>query len=280
MDDLTEQFEELSQIARRVAENPPPPAEGLPGEERPSSRGHFLEIRQPVEAYARDFRTLRERGPAILELGRGHWTADQPLDRQLLSLCSALDGAPLFFDIETCGFSGSSLFLIGSIEKDEQGSWVLIQRFARGYHEEAAIVASFAESLKDETVLVSFNGKSFDWPFVQDRIVRHRLPVAGTVPHHDLLHLSRRRWPTQFPNHKLQTLETYLCGRRRVHDLGGRDVAVAYHEFVRSGLVRDVRRILQHNALDVLTLVQLAYVLVDPTDPIRPQQAPQSLWQL
>ena len=64
-------------------------------------------------------------------------------------------------------------------------------------------------------VLVTFNGKSFDWPQVCDRTTRYAA-AAGTLPelaHFDLLHHSRRKYGNRFGDCRLQTLEQYVCGR-------------------------------------------------------------------
>ena len=85
-------------------------------------------------------------------------------------------------------------------------------------------------------------------------------------PHHiDLLHHSRRVWRQQLPNCRLQTLERYICGRHRVGDLPGSEIPEAYHDYVRTGGLRQVRAILHHNALDLVTLLQLALAIFKPT---------------
>ena len=75
--------------------------------------------------------------------------------------------------------------------------------------------------------------------------------------HCDLLHHARRRWKGLLPNCKLQTLERYVCRRYRTSDLAGALVPAAYHDFVRTGETRHLDEILHHNALDLVTLVQL-----------------------
>jgi uncharacterized protein YprB with RNaseH-like and TPR domain len=76
--------------------------------------------------------------------------------------------------------------------------------------------------------------------------------------HCDLLHHARRRWRERLPNCKLQTLEQAICGRRRRGDIPGRAIPLAYHEFVRTGDAWQMRNVLHHNALDLVTLLQLS----------------------
>ena len=114
--------------------------------------------------------------------------------------------------------------------------------------------------------MVTFNGKSFDWPQVTDRSTLYHLgqePAARhELIHVDLLHHARRRWRRELPNCKLQTLERYICGRRRSGDIPGRDIPRAYHNYVRTGDATEMRSILHHNALDLITLLQLALKLL------------------
>ncbi|QDU63534.1 DNA polymerase family B, exonuclease domain [Planctomycetes bacterium Pan216] len=220
-------------------------AETLVGEEATIDGSSYWLIEEPLHAYWSDCdRRLRPHG--AIESG----------DRDLETLIGRFPENTLFVDIETCGFSGSPLFLIGVAHPSERGM-VLRQLLARTYAEEGAVLREFARMIESHPLLVTFNGKSFDWPFLRDRMSRHRLRHPPELEHVDLLHLGRRFWKGRFPNYRLQTLELYVCGRRRVGDIGGREVAQAYHDYVRTGRRREMKLILKHNALDVVTMVQL-----------------------
>ena len=187
---------------------------------------------------------------------------------ELESLLRWFPRSTAFLDLETCGFAGSMVFLIGVIHHDHE-QLVLTQLLARHYGEEKSILHGLCDILADQRVLVTFNGKSFDWPMVVDRLTLHRIEdrvieLSTAWVHCDLLHHARRRWRRKLPDCKLQTLERYLCGRRRVDDIAGREIPEAYHDFVRSGDAWLVRRVLHHNALDLVTLIQLARGLVVP----------------
>jgi len=189
-------------------------------------------------------------------------TAPEP-HAELAALAACLPAGAVFLDLETCGLGSSTIFLAGVIYH-VGGGYRLSQLLARHYGEEAALLWRLAQLVEDKQVLVTFNGKSFDWPCVLDRTVCHRLPPPGQdMTHCDLLHHARRRYKHELPNCKLQTLEWYLCGRRRVDDIPGSEIPAAYHEFVRTGAEDEMQSILHHNALDLLTLLELAERLLE-----------------
>ncbi len=238
-------------------------AEQIAGIECESGSGTFF----------RTIRAVRDLCPALPEqqhLGPGPDAGDGLLHPELARLAQTLPQGAMFLDLETCGFAGSAVFLIGLIytadaSSPHAGHWVLDQLLARHYGEERAIFETLWSLVPQHQVLVTFNGKSFDWPTVRDRSNLHRLATSGSQGepvfpqmHCDLLHHARRKWKGCFPNCKLQTLERNLCRRWRRGDIPGHLIPDAYHYFVRSGDARQLRSILHHNALDLLTLLELA----------------------
>lgn len=206
------------------------------------------------------------------------------LHPELAAVAEYFPAATMFLDLETCGFAGAPVFLAGVVWRD--GEEIIVdQLFARDYTEERALLETLGEIAARQCVLATFNGKSFDWPMVCDRSIRHRLNprpatplrrpravAAETLVHCDLLHHARRRWKRVLPNCKLQTLERLVCRRTRHDDLGGAEVPTAYHQFVRTGDSSPIERILLHNALDLATLVEVTLRLLQPVADCPPQR--------
>ena len=254
---------------------------------------HWL-IQQPL-------RQLWPKGPELIaKTLRDETPSIQGDNEELDRLQHAFPHQSVFLDLETCGFAGSMVFLAG-IMHQQDGGLILSQLWARDYSEEKALLHSLWTLVGRGRLLVTFNGKSFDWPQVQDRSTLHHLgqriddlpspPADDTYPaeqfepallsaesyrpeiaHFDLLHHARRRWKSQLPNCKLQTLERYICGRKRVGDIPGRDIPLAYHDYVRTGCDHQTKSILHHNALDLVTLLQLSLTFVGYQE-VRPTQS-------
>ncbi len=198
-------------------------------------------------------------GASWIESG-GCARLDHPIDPQLTSF---LEGDELFFDVETLGFHGRQLFLVGVVVW-AGSAWTTRQLLARDYAEEEAVVADFAELASASPMWISFNGKSFDAPFLRSRAAFYRRKLPEPEVHLDLLHGARRVYRKLLPDCRLQTLEARIFGRYRVRDLPGREVPHAYHEYVRTGRADDLIRILRHNRDDLQSLIRLHQHLLEP----------------
>jgi uncharacterized protein len=163
----------------------------------------------------------------------------------------------VFMDIETTGLSNLPLFLIG-VMVWEDGAFHVLQYLARSYAEETAVIGTFVDRAASCRVIVTFNGKSFDVPYIRTRAIGSGTPFDVPQYHVDLLHISRKVWRSSLPNCKLQTLESIVCGHGpRIGDIPGAEIGDAYHAFVRSGDAWQIVEVLKHNMLDLITLAQI-----------------------
>jgi uncharacterized protein YprB with RNaseH-like and TPR domain len=181
------------------------------------------------------------------------------MNSEFAALVAALPHRAVVLDLETCGLAGSALFLIGLLRQIEETATVELL-LARNFAEEAAVLETLWRTMAEQEVLVTFNGKSFDWPMVVDRTTRHRLKTDGSGPiHHlDILHHARRQWRNRLPDCRLQTLERHVCRRQRGTDIPGNEIPAVYADYARTGFERDMDLVLYHNALDLVTLLDLA----------------------
>ena len=103
----------------------------------------------------------------------------------------------LFLDTETTGLAGGSgtyAFLVG-IAWWEGGGLEIEQFFMREYSEERSLLFALRERIAEHPVLVTFNGKSFDWPLLETRYrMSRKISVPTPRAHLDFLHPARSLW--------------------------------------------------------------------------------------
>ncbi|NOZ61588.1 MAG: tetratricopeptide repeat protein [Calditrichaeota bacterium] len=166
----------------------------------------------------------------------------------------------LFFDTETTGLSGGSgtyIFLAGfGYFADNQ--FHVKQFFLRHPGEENAMLHVIAELISEKDSLVSFNGKSFDWPLLKGRMIFHRIwrDIAEPV-HLDLLHAARRVWKNSLPDCSLSSLEKSVLNVSRDGDVPSWEIPERYFRYLRSGDPTPLLPVFYHNKIDILSLVSL-----------------------
>ncbi len=162
-----------------------------------------------------------------------------------------------FLDIETTGLSPTTyLFLIG-LMYSAGGQFVVEQVFARNYAEEAPVLKYVRERLSRFESLVTYNGASFDVPFIETRLAALRGLPLQPIASVDLLYTARKLYRGVLPNCRLGTVERHIRGIDRTGDIPGAHIPGAYHEYVRTGDARAMKNVLYHNRMDLFTMAML-----------------------
>lgn len=209
----------------------------------------------------------KERMGLCRSVGQVDINLAQLADTDLLSLL-ALDPTlatcdiekALFIDTETTGLggAGSLAFLVGLAYMEPDGRWVMEQLLLHHPSQEGALLGRVAELVAQSSMLVSFNGRSFDWPLLQARRVMNQLQGQVAPPHLDLLHVARRIHKRRLGRCRLIDLESEVLGfERGQDDIAGADIAPRYHHFLRTGDESALSAVVDHNAWDVLSMVAL-----------------------
>ncbi len=140
----------------------------------------------------------------------------------------------LFLDTETTGLSGGAgtvAFLVGLAWWDGH-SLVLEQLLVRALGEEAPMLERLHARIAAATMLVTFNGKTFDMPLLRTRFVMARVTAPAEPPHLDLLHVARRihgkRLRAVSEGCRLVVLERDVLGFERADDVESGDVSACY----------------------------------------------------
>lgn len=165
----------------------------------------------------------------------------------------------VFFDTETTGLKGTGtyIFLIGQLVWKENHFEMIQHVLADPSHEVALLYESGL--WKPGHTIVSYNGKSFDWPQLQTRWVLNReyLPKLVEPNHIDLLHGARRIWRNELDQFKLIKIEEEKLGFKRIGDIPGYLAPIIYLDAVKSGIPSTLLKVLHHNEWDILSLLTL-----------------------
>src|SRR6266567_4587895 len=171
-----------------------------------------------------------EPSPVALELLSR--TRDEALSRKTRAALS--DPAKwLFLDTETTGLAGGTgtyAFLIGLAWWDAGGLQVE-QFFMRDFAEEHSLLHELAARVADRPVLVTFNGKSFDWPLLENRFTMTRSIAAPRLAAH--------------------------LGWHRDDDVASALIPQFYFDYLRGGPVEPLAAVVRHNQMDLRGLAAL-----------------------
>lgn len=182
----------------------------------------------------------------------------------------------LYLDTETSGLAGGTgtvPFLIGMAWHDGD-SLVVHQLLLRRPGEEAPMLEELAARIASGSYIVTYNGKSFDWPLLRNRFVMNRLNAPLPPPHVDLLHCARRVLRGLLPSMTLTAVERAWLRIERKDDISGCDIPERYFAYLRNGDGRLLIPIVEHNAADLTALPTLLGRLVYGYGTPSPKQTP------
>lgn len=169
----------------------------------------------------------------------------------------------VFIDIETLGLFSRPIILFG-VGVVEGNRLIVNQYLLRDVSEEPAALNATIEHLShDNPALVTFNGKSFDLPYIADRLAYYGMDSPDRIPHFDVLHFSRRRWKHLLPSLRLTALEREILSIGRKDDIPGQMVPEFYETYLRTGNIGPLVPIVEHNRQDVHSLALLFFHLLE-----------------
>jgi len=182
----------------------------------------------------------------------------------------------LILDTETTGLAGGAgtvPFLIG-LGLFDGGVLKLEQLFLRNLGAEAPLLHRLGDRLARASVLVTYNGKAFDWPLLRARFILNRVPLPASPPHLDLLHCARRVLKPRLPSVRLVEVEAALLDLRREDDLDGAEIPGRYLRYLRGEDPRTLLPVLTHNENDVIALAAVLWRLCTHLARVRPEDDP------
>ena len=144
----------------------------------------------------------------------------------------------LFFDIETTGFAAKNtrLYMIGVLYVcPNTNTFNTIQWFLDDYNDEEQLISSFFEFTKNYNVLMHFNGKGFDIPYLEAKAESYNIQFNfDSFEHIDLYKIaSKLKHFLKTENTKLKTLEQFF-GLQRDDEFSGKDLISIYDEYMKN----------------------------------------------
>ncbi|WP_130807298.1 ribonuclease H-like domain-containing protein [Senegalia massiliensis] len=164
-----------------------------------------------------------------------------------------------FFDIETTGFNRykNKVMLIGILYPTYKGSKI-IQFFSENPYEEKEMLIKFIAFISKFKYLISFNGDTFDIPFLNSRIKTNSIDYNINKNNNiDLLKIARKNKNIlELENCKLKTIENKL-GIERNDMISGKDSIDLYYDYMKNKDEKIKNIILGHNHDDIYYLPKI-----------------------
>lgn len=167
-----------------------------------------------------------------------------------------------FMDIETLGLSNVPVILIG-IAEFKGNKIISSQYLLRDKSEEPAILEGYLSHLDENSVHISYNGLSFDFPFIKNRCNYYGINSNLDNPHFDLIYFTRNLWKDKLPNCKLKTIEKYIFNIERENDVPGEYIPSYYETYLDESNIGPLIPIIEHNKQDIVSLASFLMKLYD-----------------
>ena len=169
-------------------------------------------------------------------------------------------GNVAYMDTETTGLSGGSgtYVFAAAVARPIDCGLRVAQVFLPQPGMEPAFLHALREELAAADTIATFNGASFDLPVLRTRWVMARMPgELSDAAHVDLLTLVRALYRHRLDSCTLRMVEERVLGYERDDPLPSALVPDAYFDYLRAGSRDFLEAALEHNRLDVISLVHL-----------------------
>lgn len=175
---------------------------------------------------------------------------------------------PCIFDIETTGLSaqrGNKIILTACLIPNSTGV-TITQFLAENPYEEDRVIMATMNFLKDESVdyLITYNGASFDIPFMKQRLATKNLPYVLNMYEFDLYNFIRSNTglKSQIGSLSQKNVERHFgISSNRKDVISGRESVKLFAEYAinQDSVIEKI--ILTHNREDVLQLCHLFNII-------------------
>lgn len=176
------------------------------------------------------------------------------------------DCKPVILDIETTGLSSkqNNIILIGLITIDINNMiGESFQFFAERTSEEKNILQETANILNLQDMVITYNGKSFDMPFIYEKCNNHEISL-NNIYNLDLYLLVKNYSPLKEKLGSLsqKTMEKFMgIDKNRKDEISGGESVELYENFQITNDINHLEKILLHNKDDIHQLLLLLQLI-------------------
>ncbi|MFB6144452.1 MAG: ribonuclease H-like domain-containing protein [Candidatus Nanohaloarchaea archaeon] len=176
-----------------------------------------------------------------LEVGNTQFFANKLPNKEIWRIYRNFEDSATFFDIETTGLD----------QRKNRVTTVSVYRngdsrtYVRG---EDLTAENLRQEFFDSKIVVSFNGKRFDQPFLE-----HNFDLEVETPHLDLMYACKRIGYSG----GLKAIEKELGIDRELEDIDGREAVKLWKRYENEGDEDALRKLVRYNRYDAENLEQL-----------------------
>ncbi|MFO7793792.1 MAG: ribonuclease H-like domain-containing protein [Candidatus Nanohaloarchaea archaeon] len=191
-----------------------------------------------------------EKAEKNLEVGNSLYFKQQLPSKSLWRLYENFAEQACFFDIETTGLSAkkNKTTTVSFYRNGESKTLIRGQDLTRERLE---------EELFESKILVSFNGKRFDAPFLEQNF-----DLDIETPHIDLMYPAKRIGLSG----GLKKIEKELQIQRELEDIDGREAVRLWKKYEKNNNEDALEKLVRYNQYDAVNLKELTEIIVDKLD--------------
>ncbi len=169
-------------------------------------------------------------------------------------------------DVETDGLNPLyNKVILGGILSYGNACTTVTQYFSENRKDEGKLLKAYGNALIEADVVISYNGESFDLPFLKERFKKHDIHIdLDSLQSFDLYRALNlySNFRDVLPNLKQKTIEGFLgLSDLRDDEISGRESVKLYRKYLTDGSKDAKKKILLHNRDDLIQLSSVLRVL-------------------
>lgn len=164
----------------------------------------------------------------------------------------------IFVDIETTGVNRNDdiVFLIGTMVI-KNSKLIMTQWFCDKKSDERKILMNFINNIHENSHIITFNGNTFDIPFLNSRLKKYNLPLLDDKHiYTDIYTWVKSIHFDGIENKKLKTIVDYM-DIHRIDNINSPELKRSYQKYIETKNIETLENILLHNYEDVYNLYEL-----------------------